>query len=85
MTIYVCDRCERAVAEKTDLIQIDMTFYTWQSKDEYWRYLDKWKPKDRKVELCHKCHEDFLNRLSAFMKERNKHYGKIKSDTGHGD
>lgn len=48
MTIYICDRCERAVEKKSDLIQIDAIFYKWNSIDEYWKMLDKWKPNDKK-------------------------------------
>ena len=84
MTIHVCDRCERAVAEK-NVIQVDMSFYQWQKKDEFWRMLSKWKPEDRNVELCPKCRDDLINMLSTFMKERNKHYAKTESDTSHGD
>ena len=76
MTIYVCDACERVVENKSDLNQIDMTFYKWQSKDEYWKYLDKWKPKDRPVQMCDKCKDKFLNVLNSFMKQRGKQHGK---------
>lgn len=83
MTIYVCNRCGKILEDKSDMILVDMTFYQWQNKDEYWKYISKWKPNDNNVEICSTCRNELLITLNAFMKEG--HHGKAKLDTSHGD
>lgn len=86
MTLYVCNRCGKILEDKSDMIQIDMTFYQWQNKDEYWRYISKWKPNDNIVEICSTCRNELLITLSAFMKKgRKRQHGKTKLDTGNED
>ena len=67
MIIYSCDRCGVIVDDKSDLIQMNISFYNWQSKDEYWKHVSSWKPKDRDVEMCSKCRGELLNTLSSFI------------------